>query len=206
MSIQDVQKAGVLVGFRRKDSRISMKAQTTTLVRFGVPEGKIYDDWGLCIRQRRKGYADTIAVASFFLIADPKRLRAPGGLRDSLIARRAEARKAGATIVDVGANLSTADLDEADEMLRLAMHILAGTQQRSERIGRPPKEYTGDQMTIMKIHWRSNASRTNREALNAMAADGVKVSNQIVTRLLGPSGRRPGPDLGTIKRKQPLKR
>lgn len=190
MSIQAVQNAGVTVGYVRKDCRVSMTSQRRWMDERGID--KVYRDWSLLIRHRRQNVADVIAVTDFFLVADPKRLRVRGGVRQSLIDRRREARQKGASILELRTGRSTLNPDEADDMLLHAMDVLAGTQSRSSKTGRKPKTYSDHEMTIMRLHWRSMEHRTNRIALAAMAADGVKVSVQIVTRILGPSGRKPG--------------
>lgn len=179
-----------IVGYVATGTRASERAQRALVEAAGAT--KIYTDWALLIRQRRKGCDDVIVVSDLHLIADLSRRTVKGGLRQSVLDRRAEARRAGASILEARTGRSTLQADEADAMLSAALDTLAGTRAHSSRIGRPPKEYGAHEITIMRIHWTSTRHRTNRDAVAAMAVDGVKVSVQKVTRLLGPSGRKPG--------------
>lgn len=189
MSIKPVQN--VVVGYVREDSRKSERAQRAAMAADAIT--KIYTDWSLLIRQRRRGAGDVIAVTDLYLIADTGRRTVKGGMRQSVIDRRAEARRAGATIFELSTGRTTATPDEADAMLSAALNTLAGTPARSTKTGRPPKTYSDHELTIMRLHWLAlGKHRTNRAAVAAMAADGVKASVQKVTRLLGPSGRKPG--------------
>lgn len=174
----------------RGDPRRSERAQRSMMDAAGI--AKVYDDWALLIRQRRRGAGDVVAVSDLWVIADPTKRTVKGGMRGSLIDRRAEARTAGASILELATGRSTLDAGEADAMLTDALDVLANSRSRSKRIGRPPKDYGEHERTIMRIHWTSTKHRTNRDALAAMAADGVKASVQMATRLLGPSGRKPG--------------
>lgn len=178
------------VGYVRDDKRRRVRTQRDMLADAGVT--RVYEDWALLIRQRRPGTQDVVVVSDLWVIADPRARTVKGGMRQSLMARRAELRKAGASIVELSSGRSTTDAVEADAMLADALDVLANTRSRSARIGRPPKSYTPDQQTVMRLHWHSRQHVTNRAALAAMAADGVRVSVQMATRLLGPSGRKPG--------------
>lgn len=179
-----------IVSFVREDRRISLRAQKKAASDRGIR--KVYEDWALCIRQRRAGSGDVIAVKRLYLVADPSKARAKGGMRQSLVNRMAEAETAGAMILEMDTDRRTSKPAEKYAMLNDALDVLAQTRNRSKRIGRPPLKFSDDQMTIMRLHWKSMEHRTNEIAQAAIAADGVKVSIQALTRLLGPSGRKPG--------------
>jgi hypothetical protein len=182
----------IRVGYVRDHARRSERVQRAALKARGVD--RIYSDWDLLVRQRRKGHGDIVEVTDLWVLPDPSRRTVKGGLRRSLIERRAQLRALGVTIFEVQTGLSTANEAEADAMLANALDVLAGTKERGKKIGRKPKAYSDDQVTIMRLHWLAiGKHRTNRDALAAMAADGVVVSGQKVNRLLGPSGRMPGP-------------
>lgn len=183
-------KEPLRVGFVRDDARMSLRSQRAALTAAGV--SRIYDDWDMLIRQRRRGHGDVIVVVHLYLIADPTRRTVKGSLRQSVIDRRAEARRAGASILELSTGRSTLTADDADAMLANALGTLAQSRARSERIGRPPREHSERERDVMQRHWTSMRHRTNREAILAMANEGVSVSVQRVTRLFGPSGRKPG--------------
>lgn len=179
------------VGYVCDDKRRSARTQRAMHDKAGID--RVYDDWSLLMKQRRAGAGDVVAVTDLWLIADPRARTVKGGMRQSLMARRTALRKLGVTILELSSGRSTADDAEADAMLADALDVLANTRSRSRTIGRPRKSYSDDQVTIMRLHWLAiGKHRTNRDALAAMAADGVIVSVQMVTRLLGPSGRKPG--------------
>lgn len=189
MSSETVQilRVGYVCGNRRRSER----AQRAMLKADGVE--RIYDDWSLLMRQRRKGRGDVIVVTDLWVIADPARRTVKGGMRQSMIERRAEARQRGASIFELSSGASTLHADEADDMLSRSLDALANTRAMSKTIGRPPKVYSDHEQTIMRLHWHALRKHpTNRDAIAAMASDGVRVSVQMVTRLLGPSGRKPG--------------
>lgn len=180
----------IRVAFVCEHPRRSKKAQIAAVKAAGVT--RVYEDWPLLIRQRRKGHGDIVVVCSLHLIADPKRRTVKGGMRQSVFDRMRELRTVGAYVFELDSGRSSSNEDERDAMMAEAFDILANSRARSDRIGRPPKVYSDDQQTIMRIHWKSRDHATNRIALKAMEADGVKVSVQQVTKLLGPSGRKPG--------------
>lgn len=188
------------VGYIRDEKRMSAKTQKADLAAHGIT--KVYSDWSLLMRQRRKGEGDTIAVKRLHLIADPSRRTVKGGMRQSLFDRLKELRKIGAFVLEVDTGRTTANESDRDDMIRDALDVLANTRARTGRTGRPPLVWTDDQKTIMRLHWQSRHIRTNREALAAMAVDGVVASVQQVTKLLGPSGRKPGTEGPKNRRKR----
>lgn len=183
-------EAPIRVAFVRDDARRSKPGQIASLKAAGI--ARIYEDWALLIRQRRKGHGDIVVICSLYLIADPARRTVKGGMRQSVFDRMRELREIGASVFELDSGRSSSNEAERDDMLSEAFDRLANSRARSDRIGRPPKTWTDDQQTIMRIHWKSRDHVTNRDALKAMAADGVKVSVQQVTKVLGPSGRKPG--------------
>lgn len=178
------------VAFVRDDSRRPIKAQLAMLKAEGVT--RIYTDWSLLTRQRRKGHRDVIVVTDLWVIADPTRRTVKGGMRKSIMERMREVSRVGASILELTSNRSTLIEDDKYAMLGDALDVLANTRARSSRIGRPPREWTEDQKTIMRLHWHSRQHASNGAALAAMADDGLRVSVQQATKVLGPSGRKPG--------------
>jgi hypothetical protein len=183
-------EAPIRVAFVRDDARRPKRAQIATVKAAGIV--RVYEDWALLIRQRRKGHGDVVVVCSLYLVADPKRRTVKGGMRQSVFDRLREMRQVGASVFELDTGRSSSNEDERDAMLAEAFERLSQSRAHSDRIGRPPKVYTDDQKTIMRLHWTSMKHPTNRDALKAMADDGVRVSVQQVTKLLGPSGRKPG--------------
>jgi len=178
------------VAFVRDDTRRSKRAQTSALTADGI--ARIYEDWPLLVRQRRKGHGDVVVVCSLYLIADPSRRTVKGGMRQSVFDRLRELRQVGASVFELDSRRSSSNEDERDAMLAEAFERLSQSRARSDRIGRPPRVWTDDQKTIMRLHWESRMHRTNDLAVAAMLKDGVRATVFQVTRLLGPSGRKPG--------------
>lgn len=180
-----------IVGFRRKHARHSLPSQTIALEAVGVT--KIYDDLDLCIRQRRRGKDDMVAVVRLLLLADPSRRYQAGGMRQALYKAVDAIEAAGASILEVDTGRTTADARQRDMMIRDAVDDLARTRKGTRRPGRPNRVWTDEQRTIMQIHWRDLRHLTNRDAVAAINASGVKCSVSQVIKLLGASGRPLGP-------------
>lgn len=188
MSIKPVQ---ITVGYVRDDKRRTERAQRALLREHGIE--RVYADWLLLMRQRRKGLGDVVAVTDLWVIADPSKRTVKGGMRQSLMARRAELRRVGASILELQTGRTTLDPDQADAMLADALDVLANTRNRSRRIGRPAVQWTDAERIVIRMHWLSREHPNDNSALDAMRRDGIKSANYArVKTEFGPSGRIPG--------------
>jgi hypothetical protein len=181
----------IIVGFVRTDVRHSLQEQQRLMAVHGIT--KIYEDLDLCIRQRRKGYGDVVAVKRLALFADPKHLRHKGGMRHSMRAAVEALERAGATILELDTGRRRDDPSVREAMMLDAIDQLSRSRYKSQNIGRPRKEWTPEQLTIMRLHWFDHVRHhSNEAAAAAIRADGVQVSASQVHKLLGPSRRLAG--------------
>lgn len=181
------------MGFVREHSKRehSMQSQRDALARAGVE--RVYTDWRLLLQQRRKGQGDRVAVKRLHLLADPKRKRQRGGLRQSLYDAIDGIEAAGAVIVETDTGRTSAKRAERDAMIREAIDELSRSRVEARQIGRPAIVWTGEQTTIMRLHWFSRKHATDKAAQSAIHADGVPASMQQIRKVCGKSGRKMGP-------------
>lgn len=180
-----------IVGYVREHARHPVKGQRTLMADHGI--AKVYTDLAMLIRQRRKGSAGIVAVKRMMLLADPKALRKGGGMRHSLRAAVAAIEAAGETILELDTGRRRDDPLVSEAMMLDAWDDLARTRETTRDAGRPKRVWSDEQRTIMQIHWRDLRHRTNRDAVAAINASGVKCSVSQVIKLLGASGRALGP-------------
>lgn len=180
-----------IVGYVRKHAKHSVASQQALMAERGIT--KVYEDFELLLRQRRKGHRDVVAVKRLMLLADPAARRKAGGLRQSLYKAIDALEAAGATILELESNRSTANARERDLAMRDAVDELARTRKGTRRPGRPLRTWTDEQRVIMQLHWRDLRHRTNGAAVAAMNAAGVACTISQVIKLLGASGRPLGP-------------
>lgn len=199
------------IAYVRNDRRRSERSQRVMVT--PACGNRIYTDWPLMIRQRRPGSADTLHVSDLWIIVDPARRTTKGGLAQSLVERRAEARRAGiVAIVEASTGLRSDNPEQADKMLAAALATISGTRRRSRTVGRPRVIWSDSDLVVVRMHWQSRQHANDRAALAAMKADGIRGAYyQRVYAELGPSGRRPGGDEENraaqwAKRKKQLKR
>jgi len=166
------------VGFIRKSDTHSLPAQRAAMERAEIV--RVYDDWELCLRQRRRGSGDVVAVHKASALADPVDRRKLGGLRASFRRNLDRLEKTGSTLLELSTGLSTAIPSERDQITRAAEDEL-GRVRRFSHTGRPRRVWTPEQLTIMRLHWRSRDH------------DGVPASASMIFKALGPSGRAIGP-------------
>lgn len=178
------------VGFIRKSDKHSLPAQRAAMERAEIV--RVYDDWELCLRQRRRGSGDVVAVHKASALADPVDRRKLGGLRASFRRNLDRLEKTGSTLLELSTGLSTAIPSERDQITRAAEDEL-GRVRRFSHTGRPRRVWSPEQLAIMRIHWRSRDHETNRDAAKAVQADGVPASASMIFKALGPSGRSIGP-------------
>lgn len=179
------------VGFERKHSRHKLDVQRKLFETHGIT--RVYSNLDLCIRQRRKGMGDVVAVKRLMLLADPTWPRSKGGLRQSMINALQALEKAGATVLELDTGNRRDDPTVRETMLLRAINELSRSRCIRDVTGRPRRVWSQEQLAIMKLHWESNKHRTNAEAVAAMARDGVKASASQVYKALGKSMRAYGP-------------
>lgn len=180
------------VGFIREHHKHSLRSQRGLMASHCIT--KVYEDLALCIQQRRKGQGDVVAVKRLALLADPKQKRRPGGMRQALYKAVDEIEAAGAYVIELDTGRTTQSPRDRDMMLRDAIDELSRTRYGSRKIGRPARQWTPEQRTIMRLHWFDIRHATNRDAVAAMRADGlVGITESIALKLLKGSGRNPGP-------------
>jgi hypothetical protein len=185
-----MHKRTTVVGYIRRGDKRTLPAQKASMERAGID--RIYDDLDMCIRQRRPGVGDVVAVHRATVLADPRDRRKLGGLRGSFRRNLDRIEDAGATLHEIETNRSTANTKERDQIIRDAEDEL-GRVRRFSRTGRPNRVWGKDEMAVMRLHWFSREHATNKAAVEAMRADGVPVSASQVYKALGKSGRDIGP-------------
>lgn len=179
-----------IVGFIRKNDRRTLDVQKASMERAKI--SRVYEDLSLCIRQRRHGRGDVVAVHRAMVLADPKDKRKLGGLRASFRAHLDRLEDAGAVVLELDTGLSTANPRDRDTMIRAAEDEL-GRVRRYSKTGRPARVWGKDELAVMRLHWFSREHATNKDAVAAMVKDGVRVSASQVYKALGKSGRELGP-------------
>lgn len=185
-----MHRNGHIVGFVRKGDRRTIGAQQAAMERAGVT--RVYDDLALCIRQRRKGHGDVVAVYRAMVLADPADKRKLGGMRASFRRHLDKLEDAGAVVIELDTGLSTIDPRQRDQMIRAAEDEL-GRVRRFSAVGRPRRVWGDDDLAVMRLHWFSREHDTNADAVAAMRAAGVHVSASQAYKALGPSRRELGP-------------
>lgn len=181
------EKTQHIVGYIRKSDRHTLDAQRAAMTRAQI--ARVYDDLDLCIRQRRRGHGDVIAVHRAMLLADPRDRRKLGGLRAAFRATLDKLEDAGAVLLELDTGLTTANRRDRDQIIRAAEDEL-GRVRRYSRTGRPHRVWGIDELAVMRLHWFSREHETNEAAVAAMVADGVRVSASQVYKALGASKRR----------------
>lgn len=181
------EKPQHIVGYIRKSDRHTLDAQRAAMTRAQI--ARVYDDLDLCIRQRRRGHGDVIAVHRAMLLADPRDRRKLGGLRAAFRATLDKLEDAGAVLLELDTGLTTANRRDRDQIIRAAEDEL-GRVRRYSRTGRPHRVWGIDELAVMRLHWFSREHETNEAAVAAMVADGVRVSASQVYKALGASKRR----------------
>ena len=187
-----IQKDNILVvAFERPHSRHPVGEQRRLFDLAGIK--KVYKDLGVCVRQRRKGKGDVVAVKRLMLLADPEYPRSKGGVRQSMRDAVRAIEKAGATIWELDTGRRRDDPLVSEDMLLDAINELSRTRRKNDVPGRPTRKWTADQMTIMQMHWFDLRHETNEDAARAVRASGVPATVSILSKLLKKSGRPSGP-------------
>lgn len=181
----------LVVGFERQHSRHPLNEQRRLFELNGVT--RVYNDLALCIRQRRKGKGDVVAVKRLMLLADPKHPRQWGGVRQSMREAVQAIEKAGATILELDTGRRRDDPAVREDMMLDAINDLSRTRREHEVPGRPRRVWSPEQETIMRLHWFDLRHETNKSAAKAVQRDGVPASVSMIFKKLGPSGRSIGP-------------
>lgn len=181
----------LVVAFERPHSRHPVGEQRRLFDLHDI--SKIYRDLALCVRQRRKGAGDVVAVKRLMLLADPSFHRSKGGVRQSMREAVLAIEKAGATILELDTGRRRDDPAAREEMMLDAYDDLGRTRRKHEVPGRPRRTWTPEQMEIMRMHWFNLRHATNEAAAKAVRNSGVKATTSIIGKLLGKSGRPSGP-------------
>lgn len=184
-------KKPFIVGYRRKHAKHTLQAQDNLFERNGV--AKVYDDLDLCMRQRRVGSGDIVAVKRLLLLADPKRLRQKGGLRQSMMDVIWAFDAKGVSVWEIDTNRSTGEKAHREMLIMDNVDELAKTRASTNRTGRPKITFSPEQQIIICLHWKNLDHDTDGDAHKAILATGIKVSMKKVKEICGPSGRKGGP-------------
>lgn len=176
-----------IVGFVRATPRHSMQEQQRLMVLHAV--FRVYDDIDLCIRQRRKNHGDVVAVTRLLVLADPRRRTTKGGIRQSLIDTVNAIEAAGATIMELETERRRDNPEHREPMLIDAINELSRTRKGTNKIGRPRRVWTDEQLTAMKAIWFDHRILTNIIAAEKIREAGVKATVAQIQKLLGPSQR-----------------
>jgi hypothetical protein len=185
-----ISTARHLRGYVRPMPRISQAGQEAALRKHGVPEAKIYvegrETFDALVKSLRKGEA--VCVLRLHLLAPPKLRTADRPRRDLWVAIQAIEAK-GAHIIEVDTGRSTVAGNERDDMIADAIEALthAGrAPRRRDGAGRPPKQFTPEQIEQARIAWFDLRHRTNADAIRA-GPSGWAMTRYYKT--FGPSGR-----------------
>ena len=185
-----MSKGAHIVGFIRASDKRTLAVQKAAMERAKV--ARVYDDLDLCIKQRRRGHGDVVAVYRLMVLADPRDRRKLGGLRASFRVHLDRLEDVGAVVLELDTGRSTAVPRERDLMIRDAEDEL-GRVRRYSRTGRPNRAWSAAELAVMRRHWFSREHASNTAAVGAMHVDGVRVSASQVYKALGKSGRDIGP-------------
>lgn len=131
---------------------------------------------------------DIVSVYRLYLMVDPSKRYARGGLRGSLYATIDAIEALGGTIVELSTGRRSSDRQQRDAMIRDAIEDMARSRSDAP-VGRPRKDWTDSQKAIIQKHWFLLAHPTNQAAVRAMKSEGVVCSTMQAHRLLGKSGR-----------------
>lgn len=184
-----------IVGFVRKSDKRTLAVQQAAMARGQIE--RVYDDLDLCIKQRRQGRGDVVAVHRLMVLADPRDRRKLGGLRASFRAHLDRLEDAGAVVLELDTGLTTATPRDRDAMVRAAEDEL-GRVRRFSKTGRPVRVWGKDELAVIRLHWFSREHATNEDAVAAMVRDGVRVSKSQAYKAMGKgSGRVLGPKRST---------
>ena len=184
----ETMKKPSTVGFMRKHARHSLPSQKALMDVRGIT--KLYTDFDLLVRRRRRGHGDVVAIKRLMLLPDPSNRRKAGGMRQALYKALDDLEAAGATLLELETNRSTANAREREMAIRDAVDDLARTRKGTRPPGRPQLEWTEDQQIIMKRHWFNHRDyQSNPAAVRAINAAGVKASMCQLRKMCGPSGR-----------------
>jgi len=171
---------------------MTASGQLARLAEYGLSRDRIYvegdgpETLDAMIKALRKG--ESVIVVRLHILAPPK-LRTADRPRRALwdAIKRIEAK--GCAIVEVDSNRSTALKLDRDDMIADAIEALthAGRAPRSrDGAGRPPKQFTPDQIEQAKAAWFDLRHKTNTVAVTA-GPKGFSLTRYYKT--FGPSGR-----------------
>ncbi len=190
-----ISTAPYLCGFVRDFPRLSAKAQTGKLKRFGVEEIRIHDtlDGVMSVVSGRR--RAVVVVVELHVLAPPKLLTNSNPRLDLWAAVKAIEAK-GATITEVDSGRNSGNKDERDDMIAEAIEKIthAGrAPRRRDGAGRPPDEFTDEQIEFALHEWYNLRHKTNAAALAAIQK---RIPNWTINRCqkwkakgFGPSGR-----------------
>lgn len=181
----------LVVAFERQHSRLPLAEQRRLFDLHGI--SRRYTDLALCIRQRRKGKGDVVAVKRLMLLADPAFPRSKGGVRQSMREAVQAIEKAGATILELDTGRRRDDPAVREAMMLDAINELSRTRRRHEVPGRPRRTWSPEQLELMRTHWFDVRHETNEDAAAAVRKSGVPATVSIIFKLLGGSKRPTGP-------------
>lgn len=176
-----------IVGFIRGTPRHGAQEQQRQMILHAIT--RIYEDIDLCIRQRRKDHGDVVAVTRLTVLADPRCRTMKGGRRQSLIDTVNAIEKAGATIMELETERRRDNPEHREPMLIDAINQLSRTRKGVNKIGRPRRVWTEEQMTTMKTIWFDHRIVTNLAAAERIREAGIKATAAQIQKLLGPSQR-----------------
>lgn len=160
-------------GYVRPLGRLTAAGQQSTLRGWGLPPSSVYTEGDgpetldALIASLRKGEA--VVVVRLHVLAPPK-LRTADRPRLALwdAIKRIEAK--GAHIIELESQRSTATKGDRDDMIADAIEALthAGrSPRRRDGAGRPPKQFTPEEIEQARTAWFDLRHRTNKDAIAA---------------------------------------
>lgn len=170
--------------------RLSASGQTAALIAHGVDPAKIYTEGteGLDALTRALRKGETVAVTRLHILAPPK-LRTNDRPRRDLWAAIQAIEAKGCCIFEVDSGRSTAAKSERDDMIADAIEALthAGRSPRKrDGAGRPPMQFTPEQIEQARVAWFSRQHQTNALAIVASPKGWTMWRSH---KTFGPSGR-----------------
>jgi hypothetical protein len=163
-----------IIGFVRVIlPRYSEAGQRAAMEANSIPPERVLQEGGKQARGDRAGLlrmmapGRTVAVLHLFLLADPRAKRKRGGTRADLWKVIDKIEASGAVIWELYTGLRSDSGEGRDQMTREAVEALARGRHktsRSDKRGRPPKQFTSAQVEKARAVWESRKHKTWQEA------------------------------------------
>lgn len=157
------------VGLVQKRPKLSEKYQRQELQKFGCLPEKIIaiDEFDEFVERISPDRGHVVLIYRVDILAGKKAKGEP--LPRVILRRRVNAlRKAKCPVIEVSTNRHCGEGDNLLDMVLDAYDRLAGNKSATDKIGRPEKEKTQEEIEHGKLIWKSTVYATNEEAYAAL--------------------------------------